>query len=142
VRIERGGITERSLVANGCRIAGEVVRSVLFPGVTVARGASVHDSIVMHDTTVGRGSSLERAIVDKQVHVGEGAKVGWGEECVPNRACPEHLSSGIALIGKGAQLPPGLRVGRNARIGAQVSESDFDGDVPSGGVINGPDSMH
>jgi glucose-1-phosphate adenylyltransferase len=142
VRIERGGITERSLIANGCRIAGEVVRSVLFPGVTVARGATVRYSIVMQDTTIGRGASLDRAIVDKQAHVGEAAKVGFGQELTPNRACPQHLSSGISLIGKGAMLPPGLRVGRNARIGASVSEADFDGDVPAGGVINGPDAMH
>jgi glucose-1-phosphate adenylyltransferase len=142
VRIERGGIAERSLVANGCRVAGEVVRSVLFPGVTVARGAKVHDSIVMHDTVVGKGASLDRAIVDKQVNVGEGAKLGWGSDRTPNRACPQHLSSGITLVGKDAQLPAGLRVGRNARIGARVSESDFDGDVPAGGVVEGPDSMH
>jgi glucose-1-phosphate adenylyltransferase len=142
VRFERGGITERSLVANGCRIAGEVVRSVLFPGVTVARGAKVQDSIVMHDAVIGKGASLERAIVDKQVNVGERAQVGWGEERTPNRACPEHLSSGIALIGKGALLPSGLRVGRNARIGAHVGEADFDGDVPAGGVVEGPDAMH
>jgi len=142
VRIESGGRAERGLVANGCRIAGEVLRSVLFPGVRVARGARVHDSIVMHDTVIGREASLERAIVDKQVHVGKGARVGWGEECHPNRACPEHLSSGLTLIGKGAQLPAGVCVGRNARIGAAVSESDFGGDVPAGGVVNGPESMH
>jgi glucose-1-phosphate adenylyltransferase len=142
VRIERGGLAEKSLVANGCRVAGEVVRSVLFPGVSVARGARVSDSIVMHDSVIGRGAALDRAIVDKQVHVAEGAKVGWGEANVPNRACPQHLSSGIALIGKGAQLPTGVRIGRNARIGARVTELDFDGDVPSGGVVNGPDAMH
>ena len=142
VRFERGGSAGGSLVANGCRIAGEVARSVLFPGVTVARGARVHDSIVMHDTVIGKDASLSRAIVDKQVHVGEGARVGVGEDLQPNRACPQHLSSGLSLIGKGAQLPAGVTIGRNARIGAQVSESDFEGDVPSGGVVNGPDSMH
>ena len=142
VRIERGGVAEKSLVANGCRIAGEVVRSVLFPGVTVARGATVKDSIVMQDAVVGRGASIDRAIVDKEVNVGEGAKVGWGKDAVPNRACPQHLSSGLTLIGKGALLPAGITIGRNARIAARVSESDFDGDVPSGGVVDGPDSMH
>jgi glucose-1-phosphate adenylyltransferase len=142
VRFERGGIAGGSLVANGCRIAGEVARSVLFPGVTVGPGARVHDSIVMHDTVIGKGASLMRAIVDKQVHVGEGARIGCGEDLHPNRACPEHLSSGLSLIGKGAQLPAGVAIGRNARIGAQVSESDFEGDVPSGGVVNGPDAMH
>ena len=142
VRIERGGLAEKSLIANGCRIAGDVLRSVLFPGVTVARGAKVCDSIVMHDSMIGRGASLERAIVDKQVNVGEGAKVGWGDDRVPNRVCPDHLSSGLALIGRGAQVPSGVRIGRNARIGARVSESEFDGDVPSGGVVEGPDAMH
>jgi len=142
VRIERAGLLERSLVANGCRIAGEVVRSVLFPGVSVARGARVQDSIVMHDTVIGRGASLDRAIVDKQVNVAEGARVGLGDERVANRACPQHLSSGLTLIGKGAQLPAGVLVGRNARIGARVTESDFGGDVPAGGVVDGPDSMH
>ena len=119
-----------------------MLRSVLFPGVTVARGAKVCDSIVMHDSMIGRGASLERAIVDKQVNVGEGAKVGWGDDRVPNRVCPDHLSSGLALIGRGAQVPSGVRIGRNARIGARVSESEFDGDVPSGGVVEGPDAMH
>ena len=142
VRIERGGGVEKSLVANGCRISGEVVRSVLFPGVTVARGATVRDSIVMQDTVIGRGSSLDRVIVDKEVHVGESSRIGWGDECPPNRACPEHLSSGLVLIGKSALLPAGLSVGRNARIAARVGESDFDGDVPAGGVVDGPDSMH
>ena len=108
----------------------------------VARGAKVCDSIVMHDSMIGRGASLERAIVDKQVNVGEGAKVGWGDDRVPNRVCPDHLSSGLALIGRGAQVPAGVRIGRNARIGARVSESEFDGDVPSGGVVEGPDAMH
>ena len=42
----------------------------------------------------------------------------------------------------GALLPAGITIGRNARIAARVSESDFDGDVPSGGVVDGPDSMH
>jgi len=142
VHIERGGRVQRSLVANGCRIAGEVVRSVLFPGVQVAPGARIHDSIVMHDTVVARDSGLERAIVDKQAHVAEGASVGGGEERTPNRACPEHLSSGLTLIGKGAQLPAGVRIGPNARIGAYVTESDFGGNVAAGGVVDGPESMH
>src|SRR5204863_4820385 len=73
VRFERGGNVERSLVANGCAVKGTVVRSVLFPGVTVAPGASVRDSIVMHDTYVGRGAVVDRAILDKHVVVGDRA---------------------------------------------------------------------
>ncbi len=142
VRFEPGSRVERSMIANGCSVAGEVTRSVLFPGVTVARGAAVRDSIVMHDTHVGRGAALDHAIVDKQVRVGDGARVGHGDDTTPNRACPDHLSSGLLVVGKGARLPEGITLGRNVRIGAGVVERDFTGDVPAGGVVDGPESMH
>jgi glucose-1-phosphate adenylyltransferase len=61
---------------------------------------------------------------------------------VPNRSCPEHLSSGLSVVGRGAELPEGLRVGRNARIGAAVRPENFSGDVPAGGAVDGPESMH
>jgi len=57
VRVEWGGSVERSMIANGCRIAGKVIRSVLFPGVVVAPGATVTDSIVMNDTLVLRNGT-------------------------------------------------------------------------------------
>ena len=142
VRFEHGGAVENSLIANGCQVAGRVTRSVLFPGVTVPRGAVVRYSIVMQDAIIGRDATVDRAIVDKEVTVGEGARVGHGDPKVCNQACPEHLSSGLTVVGKGAHLPDGITVGRNARIGAFVVESDFAADVPDGGVVDGPESMH
>jgi glucose-1-phosphate adenylyltransferase len=142
VRFDHGSRVQRSLIANGCTVAGTVSRSVLFPGVTVPRGAVVRDSIVMHDAQIGHQAVIDRAIVDKQVVVGHGAVVGEGDGSQPNQACPEHLSSGLTVIGKGAHLPEGITIGRNARIGAFVEESDFSNDVPSGGVVDGPESIH
>jgi glucose-1-phosphate adenylyltransferase len=142
VRFEPGARIGRNLIANGCRVAGEVVRSVLFPGVTVATGAVVHDSIVMQDAIIGRGAVVDRAILDKNVRVGDGACVGSGGETIPNRACPDHLASGLTVVGKSASLPDGITLGRNVRIGAHVTRDDFTSDVPSGGVVDGPESMH
>ncbi len=142
VRFEHGCRVERSLVANGCRIAGEVTGSVLFPGVTVPKGAVIRDSIVMHDTVLGRSAIVERAIIDKEVEIGEGARIGFGDDQTPNRGCPEHLSSGLCVVGKGAHLPDNITIGRNARIGAHVTRAFFTADVPSGGVVDGPESMH
>ncbi len=142
VRIEAGARVTGSLLANGCHVRGEVVNSVLFPGVVVERGAVVRDSILMHDSRVGEAATLDRAVVDKEVRIGRGASVGEGDDLTPNRACPEHLSSGLVVIGKRAVLPEGLRVGRNARIGASVAEEDFTAPVPAGGVVDGPESMH
>jgi len=142
VRVVAGARIARSLIANGCEIHGEVENSVLFPGVIVERNAVVRDSIVMHDTSVGAGAVLDRAIIDKDVRIGRGAKVGTGDDMSPNRACPEHLSSGLVVVGKQARIPEGLTVGHNARIGAAVAEEDFTGPVPAGGVVDGPESMH
>jgi glucose-1-phosphate adenylyltransferase len=142
VRIETGARVSRSLLANGCAVMGEVSNSVLFPGVVVERGAVVRDSIVMHDTVVGAAAQLDRAIVDKEVLVGRGVRLGHGDDMAPNRAGPEHLSSGLVVVGKRARLPEGLLVGRNARIGSNVAESEFTAPVPAGGVVDGPESMH
>jgi len=142
VRVESGARVARSLLANGCSVQGQVVNSILFPGVVVERGAQVRDSIVMHDTVIGAGAVVDRAILDKEVRVGRGSQVGHGDDMAPNRACPEHLSSGLVVVGKRARLPEGLTVGRNARIGASVSEEDFTAPVPAGGVVDGPESMH
>ena len=142
VRFQRGASVERSLVANGCLIGGRVERSVLSPGVRVAAGAVVRDSIVMHDTVIASGAVVDHAIIDKRVRIGESVQLGVGPSNVPNRSCPEHLSSGLSVVGVGAALPAGLSVGRNARIGAHVVESAFTADVPPGGVVNGPESIH
>jgi glucose-1-phosphate adenylyltransferase len=142
VRFEHGCNVERSFVANGCRVAGHVERSILFPGVTVAAGAVVRDSIVMHDARIGPEAALDRAILDRDVQVGAGTRIGAGEACAPNAACPEHLASGLTIVGKGARLPGGLTIGRNARIGPEVGEQALTRDVPGGGVVRGPTGEH
>lgn len=113
-----------SLMAHGCRVEGTVRRSILFPGVHVAPGAVVEDSVVMHDSRVLAGARVSRAIVDKGVRVGEGASVGGGEGA-PNRDYPEDLASGLTVIGKGAEIPAGARVGSNTLVEIGARESDF-----------------
>ena len=141
VRFEPDSRAARSLICNGCRIAGDVANSILSPGVTVLPGAVVRDSIVMNDTVIGAGARIDRAVLDKEVVVGAGAKVGSGDDTTPNQAC-EHLVSGLVLVGKAAHIPAGVEVGRNVRIGAGVSERDFGGAVPAGGVVRGPGPEH
>jgi len=68
--------------------------------------------------------------------VGPRARVGYGDDWTPNRSCPEHLSSGITIVGKEARIPEGTTIGRNCRISANLIEEDFPGDsIPSGGVL-------
>jgi glucose-1-phosphate adenylyltransferase len=135
IRMKSGSTAVRSLVCNGCEVAGRVERSLLSPGVVVEAGAVVRDSIVMNGVRVGRGAVLDRTIVDKDVRVGAGARVGFGDDLTPNRDCPEHLWSGITLIGREAWLPEGITIGRNCRIAAGARSENFPGDLSSGSVV-------
>jgi glucose-1-phosphate adenylyltransferase len=142
VRIGPGATLAASLAANGARVDGQVTRSILFPGAVVERGAKVVDSILMHGAHVGRDAVVHRVITDKQVEIGSGARVGGpvvaGETPRPNRLCPEHLSSGLTLLGQRARLPAGITVGRNARIDPDVSETAFTADVADGEHVPSP----
>ena len=116
----------RSLISHGCIIDGTVVNSVLSPGVRVAVGAVVRDSIVMFDSVIRSGAVIDRAILDKEVVVGQGAMVGDGPlDGAPNRAEPGRLNTGITVIGKQSIIPRGARIGRNVRIGGGVRTTDF-----------------
>ena len=125
-RIGPGAAVSRSMISHGCVVDGTVEHSVLSPGVRVAAGAVVRDSIVMFDAVVGEDAVLDRAIVDKEARIGAGARVGVGDDLRPNRAEPERLYAGITLVGKRAHVPRGVEIGRNCRIDPGVTEKDFD----------------
>lgn len=61
------GVCLNSLVAEGCRVEGTVVNSILFPGVIVEKGAKVEGCILFKECTVGTGAYLSHVIADKRV---------------------------------------------------------------------------
>ena len=61
-----------SLVADGCTVEGTVENSILFRGVSVAKGAKVTNCILMQNTTVGPDAELVSIIADKNVKISEG----------------------------------------------------------------------
>jgi glucose-1-phosphate adenylyltransferase len=126
-----------SLVSHGCVIEGTVIDSVLSPGVRVAAGAVVRESIVMFDAVIGPGAVVDRAIIDKECVIGAGTQLGCGDDLRPNRSEPERLYSGLTLVGKRARLPARAAIGRNCRIDPDVTEHDFGRRrrIPSGETI-------
>jgi glucose-1-phosphate adenylyltransferase len=124
-----------SLISHGSIINGAVEHSVLSPGVFVAEGAIVRDSILFPDCIVGPGSVIDRSILDKNVVVGADVRLGDGEDTRPNRTQPRNLQSGITVVGKGARIPTGLRIGRNCLIAADVIERDFQRFLSSNGHV-------
>ena len=106
---------EDSLFYSGCDIQGSVTRSVLFPGVTVEKGAVVKDSILFFDTKVRKEASIVRAITDIEATIGEKAQVGddprGALSVIGTRsAVPEET-----IIHSGVIVHPNMNAGRFSR---------------------------
>lgn len=118
VKIGANAQVDGNLLSNGCRIEGKVMRSVLSPGVYVAEGAVVQDSVILNDAVISAGAIVDRCIVDKGVVIGAGARIGFGDDNRPNEKMPDRLNTGLTLIGKGAQVPEKIEIGRNVVVHA------------------------
>lgn len=116
-----------SLVSAGCRIEGFVQNSILSPGVRVEKGAEVIDSVIMQDTVVSAKARLFRVIADKNARFGEGVIAGGVEADEPNEKYPEHLYSGLTVIGKRADIPAGVQIAANTIVEPLASASSFSG---------------
>ena len=83
---------EDSRFYSGVRVEGTVKRSILFPGVVVAKGALVEDSILFFDTQVAPGARVFKTISDISVTVGK-------------EACIGKKGGAITTLGAGISIP-------------------------------------
>ncbi|MET7718975.1 glucose-1-phosphate adenylyltransferase [Streptomyces sp. NPDC005407] len=93
------GIASESIISPGCVVRGQVTRSVLSPGVTVAEGAVVQGSVLHDNVRIGRGAVVRGSILDKNVDVPPGATIGVN----PGRDQELYTVSknGVIALGKG-----------------------------------------
>lgn len=107
-RVREGASICDSLLSPGCDVSGQVVRSVLGPGVVVEAGATVVDSVVFAGTRVEAGAEVRTSILDEGCRIGGGARVG--AEPAGRRARDED----VVLVGTGSQVDtvvePGARL--------------------------------
>ncbi len=138
-RVVKGGKIVRSIVSPGCEVAGLVVNSILSPGVIVKQNAVIENSVVMHDAVIGEGASVRRCIIDKNVVVGARVGIGYGEITTANARFPEHLSSGLSVVGKNAIIPEGITIGTNCIVYPEMQANDFTKALFLGGETIGPE---
>ncbi len=84
-------IVNNSLIADGCRIEGEVYNSIIFRGVTVGRGTVVKNCVLMQNTIVGEKVSMNCIITDKNVYVKSGRSLSGSENH------PFYISKGTVV---------------------------------------------
>lgn len=110
------GTVENSVISDECRIEGMVRNSILSPGVLVARGAEVNDSIIFHDTVIERNARLNRVICDKDVHIERNVLIGHNGRDVPSREFGELMNKGLTLIDRKIRIPANVTIGANTVI--------------------------
>lgn len=74
--IDASAEIKNCLIAGGSRICGRVERSILSPGVIIEEGATVRDSVILHDAVIEKGAEVFRAIIDNETRVEAGSKIG------------------------------------------------------------------
>ena len=104
---------QNSIVAEGCEIDGNVDFSVLFANVTIEKGATVRDSIIMPGSVVKSGATVQYAIVAENAVIEENAVVGAREQ-----DCKDG-EWGIAVVGENVTIGKGETVAPKAMIGAK-----------------------
>jgi glucose-1-phosphate adenylyltransferase len=73
--ISPDAVVKESLINEGCTIEGDIEKSVLFQGVTVGKGSTISESVIMPDAIIGNNCLIERAIVPSEVNVPDGTVI-------------------------------------------------------------------
>ena len=108
---------QESLVADGCEIYGDIDMTVLFPGVHIAEGAIVRDSIIMPGCRIEEGAVVQYSIVSENTVISKNAVVG---------ARPEDVEStdswGITVIGDNLTIGENVVIPPKSMIDENVLE--------------------
>ncbi len=109
-RVHEGASVVDSLLSSGCDVQGDVRRSVLGPGVNVAAGATVADSVIFAGATVEPGAVVAWSILDTGIVVAVGAEVGGP----PDGKLP--TAEELTLVGRDSHIGAGTKIARGARL--------------------------
>lgn len=105
---------QESLVADGCEIYGDIDMTVLFPGVHIAEGAIVRDSIIMPGCCIEEGAVIQYSIVSENTVIAKNSVVGARPEDVENTDNWGITVIGDNLtIGENVVIPPKSMIDEN-----------------------------
>ena len=107
--VEEGAKIEDSMVTEGCTVAGEIERSVLFAGVTIEKDAEIKESIIMPGAVIKEGAKGFRAIIGEKAVVEANATVGCKD-----KEAKITLIGPEAKVAEGETVEPGAIVGKEA----------------------------
>jgi glucose-1-phosphate adenylyltransferase len=79
-RYKMGAKVANSLIANGCKIEGEVENCIISRSVKIGKGSVIRNSIIMQKTQIEENCVLDGVIIDKDVKIESGVKLTGNAE--------------------------------------------------------------
>lgn len=104
--VRRTATLDRAALAPAADVAGEVVNSVIGPGVVIERGASVRHSVLMDDVVVRSGATVARSVIAEGSVVGRGALLGAVNAVHPVLVGSHRRIAADAELGPGTEVEP------------------------------------
>ncbi len=106
---------QNSMLADGCNVDGKLEFSILFPGVTIGKGAVINSSIIMPGAVIEEGANVQFSIISENTVIGKNAQIGKNPADVENR----H-DWGITVIGDGLKIADNVVIGPKEMIDHDV----------------------
>lgn len=106
---------QNSMLADGCNVDGKLEFSILFPGVTIGKGAVINSSIIMPGAVIKEGANIQFSIISENTVIGKNACIGKNPADVENRD-----DWGITVIGDGLNIGDNVVIGPKAMIDTDV----------------------
>ncbi len=110
--VGRSAKIEDSFFYCGCSIEGTVTNSILFPGVSVEKGAVVEDSILFFDAKVRSGARVMRTIADSSCTISANAGIG-------------DPGGALSLIGMETVVPENIRLAGGVKVHPKLKAGAF-----------------
>ncbi len=126
--IRNDATVQNSLVYNGCVVEGTVRNSILFPGVHVAKGAVVENSVLFFNNKIGENCSFNKVIADVNSSFAESVVIGTKGGGTNGR---------VTVVGWDNHVPEGMLIEEGATIYPSFDQSKWPQNkvVAAGGVL-------
>lgn len=106
---------QNSMLADGCNVDGKLEFSILFPGVTIGKGAVINSSIIMPGAVIKEGANIQFSIISENTVIGKNAQIGKAPSDVENRD-----DWGITVIGDGLTIGDNVVIAPKSMIDTDV----------------------
>jgi glucose-1-phosphate adenylyltransferase len=114
-------VVRNSMLHDGCTLFGEAHHSVIFRDVFIGNNTYIKDSIIMPNVKIEDNVMIHKAIIGENTVIKSGSIIGSRDKDSVQYNV-EKNNKDIVVIGEGAIIDSGLKIGVNSIISAEDCE--------------------